>query len=165
MSRVRLRKRPRSVGPQRIIGKEMDVVLHRRAAACRVRDDEIALLKSLDGAPRQVFRLLLVAGVQHQRAAAPHRWWRDDVVALGRKDPGRRLIDVTEERSLNAALKQTDAPPHFAKARGELVELRTLRTQAYFRSKRSESLQSRPAPADRAVGYRAIEPKASRHCQ
>jgi hypothetical protein len=103
--------------------------------------------------------------VQHERAAASHRSWRDDVVALSCQDPRCRSIDITEERSLNAALKQTNAPPHFAKAWGELVNLRTLRTQTYFWSKQSESLQSRPAPANRAVGYSAIKPKASRHCQ
>ena len=103
---------PRRARPTRVVGQQVAVVLHRRAAAGDVGHDRVEALVGGDRLPRaSAERLLLDAGVHLQRAAAARR-------ARARGPPSPRPtstrtrggVDVAEEHALDAALHERDGP-------------------------------------------------------
>ena len=100
----------RALRPVGVVGQQVRVVLHARAAAGDVDRDVLEVLVGRDRLARQRQRLLLDAGVHLQRAAAARLARRVDLEALGAEHAHGGGVDVAEEHALDAALHERDAP-------------------------------------------------------
>ena len=120
MSRTFAENACAALGPARLVGQQLAVLLHRRAAAGHVHRDDVdpGALEHLDqrlGAPD---RLLLAPGVQPECPAAALLARRHDLVALGGQHPHRREVDLVEEDVLDAAGEHADPATTGADGRG-----------------------------------------------
>jgi hypothetical protein len=96
-------------GPHGVVGKQLAVLLHRRSAARGVDDDAVdaGAFEDLDVVARQGARLVDVARVERECAAAALRGRRGDAASFGREHIHRRAIDVGKRETLDAPGQQS----------------------------------------------------------
>ena len=97
--RLRLR------GVCRIVAQQMAVSLHRGAAARCVDDDGVGVgvFERVDQFPGRRHGIFFFAGMLGERTAAPLRLRNDDFAAFGGEDARGRLVDTSEEHTLDAS--------------------------------------------------------------
>ena len=151
------RERRRPLLPLWIVGEQVAVVLHRRAAAGDVDGDRVVALVRGDGLPRRRQRGRFEPAVQLQRAAAARAGRGVHLPALGGEHPHGRGVDVAEQHPLDAALHERD-PAALRVVPGRAAASRSPAAGWWRRARRAgparASQRSRVAPRSRA-GSRA----------
>ena len=148
-------ERLRAVRPRRVVGEQVRVVLHARAAAGDVHRDVLEVLVGGDRRLGELERLVLDARVELERAAAARRARRVDLEALGGEHAHRRGVDVAEEDALDAALHERD-PPALRALRGrDLGELLDRRAPRHRRRELQHRLEL--GHAAEALGQRVVD--------
>ena len=97
-------------GVCRIVAQQMAVSFHRGAAARCVDDDGVGVgaFERVDQLPGRRHGIFFFAGVLGERAAALLRLRNDDFAAFGGEDARGRLVDISEEHTLDASEQQRD---------------------------------------------------------
>ncbi len=100
-----------AVRPERIIGEQLSVLLHRRAAAGAVHHDvvEVERFHLRDEAPHPFERGALASGVDLERSAAALQRRHQHLAPVRGQDARGGAVDVGEERVLHAAGEDRDA--------------------------------------------------------
>src|SRR5207245_2953265 len=132
-----------------IVRGQEAVLLQRRAAAGRVRDDDVEALERVDRPPRELLALLAPAGVHRQRAAAALGARRDDLAAVRRQHARGRGVDVAEEDALHAAEQQADACDSLTRRRRHLGKRFVRGPRRREVDERFEPLRQRQRSAER----------------
>ena len=99
-------------GVCRIVAQQVAVSLHRGAATRGVDDDGVGVgaFERVDQFSRRRHGIFFFAGVFGERSAARLRLRHDDFAAFRGEHARRRLVDVSEEHTLDASEQQRDAP-------------------------------------------------------
>src|SRR4051812_28824844 len=97
-------------------GQQIDVVLHRGAAAGGVGDDGVAipLLEGADVLAREGAGLFTASGMSVERAAASLALGHDDLDAVGLEHADGGAVQRIERHAANASGEQRDAPAALA---------------------------------------------------
>ena len=159
-SRTLAAERRRALGPRRVVGQQVRVVLHRRAAAGDVDRDDVERPRrrrsSRARAPAPRPRRPRAAAARRSSAAAGGAWTSQPSAASTRTRGG---VDVAEEDALDAALHEARRARAASRARARpRAAARSAARACTVGRERAASRAGAARARSRAAGEPALEP-------